>query len=126
MGCGADMDQIILRGLPFFGHHGVMPEETVTGQRFVVNVCLYVDLREAGRTDEVSATVDYAKVYALVKEVVEGRPRRLIETVAESIAQRLLASFGRLTRVDVEVEKPGAPIPGVFDHVSVKITRERD
>ncbi|WAH35847.1 dihydroneopterin aldolase [Alicyclobacillus dauci] len=119
------MDEIVLTGMQFFGYHGVMPEENVTGGRFVVNARLECDLREAGETDDVSTTVDYGQVYEVVKEVVEGEPKKLIEAVAESIATRLLNKFARVQTVNVEVEKPGAPIPGVFGQVSVKIRRSR-
>lgn len=119
------MDEIVLRGMPFFAHHGVMPEETVTGQRFIVSTWLECDLREPGKQDDVSLTINYAQVYARVKAVVEGAPKKLIEAVAEAIATDLLAGFTRLLAVTVEIEKPGAPIPGIFDSVSVKIRRSR-
>ncbi|MFB5190321.1 dihydroneopterin aldolase [Alicyclobacillus fastidiosus] len=119
------MDEIVLKGMPFFGYHGVLPEENAIGQRFVVNVWLACELSEAGRTDDVSKTVDYARVYAIVREVVEGLPKKLIEAVAEDVARQLLTTFARLQSVTVEVEKPGAPIPGIFGQVSVKIRRDR-
>ena len=119
------MDEIRLTGMHFFGYHGVLPEETVTGQRFIVHVTLGLPLRKAGITDSVRSTVDYGKVYATVKAVVEGTPRKLIESVAEAIAEQLLTTFASISTIEVEVEKPGAPIPGIFDSVAVKIYRER-
>lgn len=92
----------------------------MTGQRFIVNTWLSCDLREAGVSDDVADTINYAHVYAVVREIVEGKPRKLIEAVAEDIAAQLLATFDRLQAVTVEVEKPGAPIPGIFGQVSVK------
>ncbi|GMA62360.1 dihydroneopterin aldolase [Alicyclobacillus fastidiosus] len=119
------VDEIVLKGMPFYGYHGVLPEENAMGQRFVVNAWLACELSEAGHTDDVSKTVDYARVYAIVREVVEGPPKKLIEAVAEDIARALLTAFARLQSVTVEVEKPGAPIPGIFEQVSVKIRRDR-
>ncbi|MCY0887504.1 MAG: dihydroneopterin aldolase [Alicyclobacillaceae bacterium] len=117
-------DEIRLRGLQFFGYHGVLPEETVTGQRFVVNLALRVDLRRAGNLDAVEETVDYGQVYRTVEEIVTSHPpKRLIEAVAESIATAILERFATVALVKVEVEKPGAPIPGIFDSVSVCIER---
>lgn len=121
----SEMDEIVLKGMPFFAYHGVLPEENVTGQRFIVNTWLSCDLREAGVSDDVADTINYAHVYAVVREIVEGKPRKLIEAVAEDIAAQLLATFDRLQAVTVEVEKPGAPIPGIFGQVSVKIRRHR-
>ncbi len=64
------MDEIIIRGMQFYGYHGVFPEETITGQRFCVDVYLRLDLQEAGRSDSVKHTVDYGKVYEVTRTIV--------------------------------------------------------
>jgi 7,8-dihydroneopterin aldolase/epimerase/oxygenase len=119
------MDEIILNGMQFYGYHGVFPEETVTGQRFIVDVRLRLNLTQAGKTDLVKHTVDYGKVYEVVKSVVEGEPKKLIESVAETIADTLFTQFLQLENVSVQVQKPGAPIPGIFESVCVRIERTR-
>lgn len=119
------MDEIQLTGMPFFGYHGVLPEEAIIGQRFLVSTWLACDLREAGTTDDVRNTINYAEVYAMVKDIVEGPAKSLIETVAQDIAAALLQKFERLVHVTVEIQKPSAPIPGIFEQVSVKIRRTR-
>lgn len=119
------MDEIILSGMQFYGYHGVFPEETVTGQRFIVDVRLRLSLTQAGKTDLVKHTVDYGKVYKAVKSIVEGEPKKLIESVAETIADTLLTQFLLLESVSVQVQKPGAPIPGIFESVCVRIERTR-
>jgi dihydroneopterin aldolase len=119
------MDQIQLSGMHFYGYHGALAEERKLGQRFTVHLTLFLDLSAAGQSDTISDTIDYAAVYGEVKQVVEGPPAKLIETVAERIAQRLLARYSRLEGVRVEVEKPGAPIPGVFEAVKVVLERTR-
>lgn len=58
-----------------------------------------------------------------IKSVVEGEPRKLIESVAEEIAERLLASFPQLQATRVCVGKPNAPIHGIFESVEVEIVR---
>ena len=119
------MDKIKLTGLNFYGYHGVLPEERQMGQEFSVDVSMYLDLQEAGQTDKLEATTNYAEVYEVVKTVVEGQPRKLIETVGEEIAQTILRDFGRVQRVRVTVHKPHAPLPGVFTDASVSIVRSR-
>lgn len=118
-------DRIVLTGMRFYGYHGVFPEESRLGQSFQVDVELYADLRRAGQTDDLSATVDYGKVYGNVKEIVEGRPFKLIEAVAEQVAQSILSGFP-VTEVVVRVHKPNAPIPGPLDSVTVEIRRQRE
>ena len=120
------MDQIVLRNMVFYGKHGVMPEERQLGQRFVVSLELYLDTGPAAQSDDVSDTVNYGEVFDAVRAIVEGPPKHLIETVAESVADYLLRGFPRLHGVEVELAKPQAPIPGAFDSVSVVIRRFRD
>lgn len=119
------LDNIRIRGMEFYAYHGVLPEETVIGQRFVVDITLCLSLRRAGETDDLEETVNYASVYDKVKDVMQGEPVKLIETLAERTATVLLGDFESLSRVDVTVVKPNAPIAGVFSDVSVTVVRER-
>ncbi|HWJ04127.1 MAG TPA: dihydroneopterin aldolase [Verrucomicrobiae bacterium] len=116
------MDKIILEGLKFWGRHGVLHEEQVLGQPFIVSLELYLDLSRAGATDSLDLTVNYARVYQVVKDIVEGTCCKLIEALAESIASRVLAEFA-VDKLTVRVDKPHAPIAGLFDNVAVEITR---
>jgi len=119
------MDSIRLTGMEFFGHHGCLPAERQQGQRFVVDVTLCLPLQQAGRTDDLAATVNYAAVFQDVRAVVEGEPVNLLETVAERIAARLLTAYLLVQQVSVTVHKPGAPIAGTFRDAAVTITRQR-
>jgi len=124
-GVGVADDRILLRGMVFYGYHGVNPEERALGQRFVVDVELERDLSPAGLSDDLSMTVNYAAVYRAVKEVVEGEACNLIEAVAERVAAALLSRFGP-EAVRVRVRKPWAPVKGsVLDWVGVEIYRKR-
>ena len=118
-------DRILLHGLTFYGYHGVNPEERRLGQRFVVDVGLTLDLEPAGRSDDLSRTVNYSQVYKLVRDVVEGPPFDLIEAVAERVAQVVLSQTAA-SAVQVRVTKPWAPVKGmVAGEVSVEICRAR-
>ena len=86
-------DKIILTGIEIFGRHGCSIEEQTLGQKFYVDVELNLDLSKAGRSDNFDDTVDYVKILELVEKIVGGTPRRLIETVAEEIAEKILADF---------------------------------
>ena len=79
--------------MKFFGYHGVNPQERTDGQTFVVDVVCGKDLRKAGVSDELEMTSDYGKIYSPIKEIVEGPPFKLIETVGESIATSILDHF---------------------------------
>lgn len=116
------MDKIILEGMEFYGYHGVLPEEQSLGQRFIVDVELYLDLRKAGESDDPECTVNYARVFELVESIAGGRPHRLIESVAEAIAAAVLEHFP-VIETRVRVKKPQAPIPGRYTWMAVEIRR---
>jgi 7,8-dihydroneopterin aldolase/epimerase/oxygenase len=119
------MDKILLNQMEFYGYHGVLPEENRLGQRFYVDLILELDLSEAGYSDDVHQTINYAEVYAIVKEIVEGPPQNLIESIGEKIAQDLLANFQRLKCCTIKVIKPDPPIRGHYQSVAIEITRGR-
>ena len=116
------MDRITLAGMTFSGRHGVLEGEQAEAQPFVVSVDFPVNAARAARADELGATIDYAAVFDCVRDVVENRSYRLIETLAEAIAAAVLERFA-VSEVEVRLRKPRAPLPGVFDHVEITIRR---
>lgn len=120
------MDKIILKSLTFYAFHGVLESEKKIGQKFILDVELICDIKNAGLQDDVNDTVNYAEVYNLIKKIVEGNKFNLIETVAEKCAQEILASFEKVQEVSITVKKPQAPIEGIFDYFAVEIRRKRN
>jgi 7,8-dihydroneopterin aldolase/epimerase/oxygenase len=117
-------DRIELRGLRVRGHHGVFDHERRDGQDFVLDLVLWTDLTTAGRSDDLSDTVDYGALAQAAAAVVEGPPRSLIEAVAADVAAVVL-SDPRVAAVEVTLHKPQAPIERPFDDVAVRVTRSR-
>lgn len=120
------MDKIFLNQLEFYGYHGVFPEETKLGQRFLADVVLETDLKEAGQTDDLTKTINYAEIYQAVKEVVEGSPLKLVEAVAEKVAENILSRFPLVTSCTIKLIKPNPPIAGHYHSVAVEIVRSRN
>ena len=119
-------DKIELKGMVFYGFHGNNPEEKELGQRFIVDIEIFLDLSPAGISDNLSHTISYASLYRVVKKEVEGPSRNLLEAVAETIASAILDQF-EIHKVNVRILKPEAPIKGsVLDYAGVEITRGRD
>lgn len=119
------MDKIYLSGLEFYGFHGVFEEETRLGQRFYTDVVLGVALQKAGETDDLTLTVNYGEVYDCIREIMDGEPVQLIETLAERIASSLLQHFALIEEVQIKVTKPNPPIKGSMNGVAVEIVRGR-
>lgn len=118
------MDYIHVNDMEFWGNHGVFAEETKLGQRFRVTLSLAVDLQEAGQTDNLDKTVNYAEAFFICQKIVEGEPVKLVETVAERIAKEILTTFKDWVKgCKVIVIKPDPPIPGHYRSISVEITR---
>lgn len=116
-------DGIHLRGLEFYAYHGALPEEQVLGQKFLIDMDIFLDMSKVGFSDQVEDTIHYGEVYQVIKACVTESRFLLIERLAEEIAGRVLGQFSCLS-VRVEVHKPQAPIPGIFKDVSVEIWRE--
>lgn len=118
------MDYIHIKDMEFYGYHGVLPEETKLGQRFRVTLAIATDLQHAGETDNLEHTVSYAEVYDICQKIVEGKPYKLIETVAEQVAREVRETYPNAVKgIRVEIIKPDPPIPGHYREVSVEITR---
>lgn len=118
------MDQITIRNLQVFAKHGVMPEENILGQKFLVTVHMGLDTRCAGLTDDLTRSVNYGEVSAEIVSFLQGNTFQLIETAAESLAEHLLLSYDLLDGVTVEIQKPWAPVGLPLDTVSICITRQ--
>jgi dihydroneopterin aldolase len=120
-----DLDEIRLTGLTVFGRHGVFEHERENGQEFVIDLRLRLGLADAAASDDVVDTVHYGELAEQVAAVVAGEPVNLIETLAQRIADVVLAD-PKVQHVDVTVHKPHAPIPLTFSDVSVAISRSRE
>ena len=119
------MDKIVIKDLEIFAYHGVLPEEKAKGQTFVLTAELFCDLREAGLTDNLDKTVNYAQVCEDIYKVMTGDKFDLIEAVAENIADTILLKYELIKKVRIIVSKPEAPIDMDFDTVCVDITRKK-
>jgi 7,8-dihydroneopterin aldolase/epimerase/oxygenase len=98
------VDRIVLEGMVFTGKHGLADAERARSQRFTVDIELEADLVRAARSDRIEDTVDYRRVRAIAKEVIEGEPAHLIETLAGRIARKAL-QVPRVAAVSVKVTK---------------------
>ena len=120
------MDKIYLNGMKFYGYHGVFPEENKLGQRFCVDLTLEADLSKASESDDLNYTVKYADAYNTIKAIVEGEPRKLVETIAEEITTKMFKTFEIVEACTVKVIKPDPPIDGHYDSVAIEMKRERN
>jgi dihydroneopterin aldolase len=119
-------DRIFVSGLVIHARHGVMEHESKVGQRFVLDLELLIDLKEAARSDKLVDTVSYATIVETASRAFTAQSYRLVEAAAGAVADALLAGFGRVTAVSVTVRKPHAPIAAIFADVGVTLVRGRE
>jgi dihydroneopterin aldolase len=112
---------MLLNDMSFYGYHGDVAAERELGGRYRVDLDIGLDLSPAGKSDNLETAVDYVHVYQLVREVMEEQQHRLLESMADAIATRLLA-LPRVEQVRVRVGKT-PPIRGSFGEFAVEIVR---
>lgn len=119
------MDKILLHNMHFYGYHGVLQEEKILGQKFFVDAELRLDLRPAGRSDDVEDTVSYAGVYRLIEEIVTKERFNLLEGLSHRICGAVLDAHEKIEEVILTIRKPGAPVNGHYDDFAVTVQRSR-
>ena len=117
-------DRLAVRGLVFRGFHGVFDFERRDGQDFVLDLVLHLDTSGAAASDDLQDTVDYGTLVEQVREVVEGDPVDLIETLAQRVADVCLRHEA-VQEAEITVHKPDAPIQATFHDVALTINRSR-
>ena len=120
-----EKDRLIISGMTFHAFHGVTEHERESGQRFEVDVELVLDLSLAGRTDLIEHTIDVREIYETVTEVVMEGNFRLIEAMAERIADVLFDRYN-VKDVSIRIVKPYAALGGIARGIEVKIHRQRE
>jgi dihydroneopterin aldolase len=117
-------DRIVLRNMQFSGRHGYYDHELENPQPFEVDVELVLNLQPAGVDDDLEKTIDYGRVYAIARQIVESTSFRLLEAIAEAIGHEILSEF-EVVEVGVRVRKPAVQLGGPLDYAAVEIWRRR-
>src|SRR5256885_2115751 len=117
--------RIHLKNMVFYGYHGHLAEENSLGQRFMIDLAMTLDIAGAASSDDLKNTVDYVKVYGICRQIVEHDRVKLLETLANHLLDRVLEACPRVTKVEITIKKPSAPMGGVLDYVAIETSKER-
>ena len=120
------MDKITIKNLKLFAYHGVNPEEKENGQNFFIDLDYYLNMQNACRSDSLYDTVSYAAVVKTVRKAFTAESFDLIEKAAQTVADAVLNDFEAISRVDITLKKPEAPVKADFDYMAVSISRTRN
>ncbi|MDO5759389.1 MAG: dihydroneopterin aldolase [Bacteroidota bacterium] len=114
------MSKIEIKNMEFYGFHGCFEEERKIGTHFLVDISFETDSTMAETTDNVEDTVDYSKVYLLIKEEMQ-KSSHLLEHIARRIINRVKREFSQISNIVVNVKKLNPPVGGKMDYVSVEL-----
>jgi dihydroneopterin aldolase len=112
--------KIEVNGIKLYAFHGCLEEEARIGGHYVVDVTIITDFSEAANTDDLSKTVDYVYINAIVKEEMAIRSK-LIETVGQRIFSRIKNELKGVFELSVKITKLTPPINGDVDSVAIVI-----
>lgn len=115
--------KIIFDNLKIYAYHGVLPEETIIGTYFILNVEIHADLGKATETDDLNDTINYAQINAIIHKEMQI-PSKLMEHVAGRIMAKIHNTFPQITLISVKMTKTSPPMEGEMDGVSVHFEKK--
>jgi len=116
------MGTISVLGIRVYAYHGCLPEETKIGSDYEVNVSVDTDIRPSANSDQLTHTVDYVSINAIVKQEM-AVPSQLLENVVDRILNKIINNHLNISSVEVSVAKKNPPINGDVREVVVKEKR---
>ena len=117
--------KIYLRNVRFHAFHGVLPQEGIVGNDYLVNLVLDYDFSSALKTDDLQGTLNYAEVYQKVREEM-AVPSKLLEHVAGRIAHRLFSDFPEIQKLQLSITKVNPPMGGDSDGAGIEVVLTND
>lgn len=118
------MGKVFVNDIRVYAHHGCLPEETLIGSAYRVDVWVEADLALSAKSDNLKDTVDYVSICACVQEEM-AVPAKLLEHVAKRIISRVFRMSNQIVRANVTVAKINPPIDGHVGSVAVTLEEER-
>ena len=115
---------IFVNDIQLHAYHGVMPQEQLTGNDYLVSVSAQYPIDKAITTDDVQHTLNYAMVYDIVKEEMDISSK-LVEHVAGRIAQHLMKQFADISAVKVRITKLNPPMGAQCAGAGVEVEMTR-
>lgn len=119
------MDKIYIEDLEIFANHGVFNEENVLGQKFLISLELDIDLREAGKTDDLAKTINYGELCWAVEEEFKKENYNLLEKCSEKVCEYILVKYEQVKGVKIKLKKPWAPIGKPLKYAAVEMERKK-
>jgi dihydroneopterin aldolase len=104
----------------FYSRHGFYEEEQIIGNRFMVTIEVAFQNNKDLNADKITHTINYEQLYAIAEEEMQ-QPKKLLETVGQSIADRITRQFAFIKALTVSVKKLNPPLRGTVGHSGITI-----
>lgn len=118
------MIKVSLHGAEFFALHGFYPEEQLTGNKFLIDIDVEFNTTANLKHDHIADTVNYEQLYAIA-ETEMRHTRKLLEAVAQAIADRIRADYPFIEKIRVELKKLTPPLKGRVAYSAVMVTNNK-
>ena len=115
--------KIYLEDIKIYANHGVLPEEALIGNTYLVNAEIHADIAKATETDDLNDTISYADINDVIHEEMAIRSE-LLEHVIGRIIRRIESEFPKVTFIKVKLTKVKPPMPGEMRGVSLEFEKE--
>ena len=117
--------KIRLNKMVFYGYHGTQPEERKLGQRYIADFELETDSYNDVNIRNIEDTIDYTRVFDLIKDVMEKHSYHLMENCANQVLDTVMGSFENIIFSEIKIIKPSVPINGSLDSAEIVMHRKR-
>ena len=114
-----------LKNVRFHAYHGVLQQERIVGNDYVVNLVVDYDFTSAMETDELSATINYAELYEIIKEEM-AIPSKLLEHVVGRIGKRVFSEYSAIRQIQLAITKENPPFGADCDGAGVEVVLTND
>jgi dihydroneopterin aldolase len=118
------MIKVSLHGAEFFARHGFYPEEQLLGSKFVLDIDVEFHTGTDLTGDHIADTVNYEQLYTIAEEEMR-HTRKLLEAIAQAIANKIRTAHPYVDKIRVEVKKLNPPLKGQVAYSSVTVTNDK-
>lgn len=117
------MDNIILKGIKFYGYHGVYDFEKTNGQYFLIDIKIYLKIKS--ENDSLESVINYGEIYYKIEKEFYRYKRNLLETLAEEINNEILCFNKEIKKVKTKIVKITPPINANIKEIGIKLCTKR-
>lgn len=118
-----NMQYLELKQMTFHGYHGVMEQEKIVGNTYIIDLLIYFDFSTAMISDDIHDTINYVAIYNIIKQEM-SIPSNLIEHLAGRILDQIKKSFPQVEKLDIRLAKKNPPFGGDIKETAVIIKKE--